>query len=267
MKRPRSDYVIQTVRNAFRLLEAFQGAEEQGVTELSRKLGLHKNNVFRLLATLEEAGYVEQCTDSDRYRLDVRCLELGQAYARTRGLIQVSRPVLEELARECGESAHLGALRDFEVVHLDGVQAAHLIQTGLRVGRSLPVHCTALGKVLVACGPPDHLDRFDHEVLRAGPLPTRTPQTIVDPDKLREHLHSVASQGFALDLEECEQGLRCAAAPIYEATGRLVGALSISAPVFRLGDGVLEGSTVPAIVEAADQLSRQLGFVPPQASS
>jgi DNA-binding IclR family transcriptional regulator len=262
MKRPRSDYVIQTVRNAFRLLEAFQGAEELGVTELSRKLGLHKNNVFRLLATLEEGGYVEQCTDSDRYRLDVRCLELGQAYARTRGLIQLSRSVLEGLARDCGESAHLGALRDLEVVHLDGVQVPHLIQTGLRVGRSLPVHCTALGKVLVACGPPDLLEHFDREVLGAGPLPGPTPRTIVDPDKLREHLHAVASQGFALDLEECEQGLCCAAAPVYEATGRLVGALSVSAPVFRISDGALERATVPTIVRAAEQLSRQLGFVP-----
>jgi DNA-binding IclR family transcriptional regulator len=262
MKRPRSDYVIQTVRNAFRLLEAFQEAEQLGVTELSRKLGLHKNNVFRLLATLEEAGYVEQCCDSDRYRLDVRCLELGQAYARTRGLIQLSRPVLEELARDSGESAHLGAIRNFEVVHLDGAQAGHLIQTGLRVGRSLPVHCTALGKVLVACGAPDFLDRFEQERLQGGPLPASTPQTIVDPDKLREHLHAVASQGFALDIEECERGLCCAATPVYEASGRLVGALSVSAPAFRLADGILEGATVPALVRAADQLSRRLGFVP-----
>lgn len=266
MKRPRSDYVIQTVRNAFRLLEAFQGAEEQGVTELSRKLELHKNNVFRLLATLEEAGYVEQCTESDRYRLDVRCLELGQAYARTRGLIQLSRPVLEALARDCGEAAHLGAIRSFEVVHLNGVQAAHLIQTGLRVGQSLPVHCTALGKVLVACGSPEFLDHFDQEVLQAGPLPAPTPQTIVDPDKLREHLHGVASQGFALDIEECERGLCCAAAPVYEASGRLVGALSVSAPTFRLGGGALENMALPALVRAGDQLSRQLGFVPPQAT-
>jgi len=263
MKRPRSDYVIQTVRNAFRLLEAFRDAEQLGVTELSRKLGLHKNNVFRLLATLEEAGYVEQCSDSDRYRLDVRCLELGQAYAQTRGLIQLSRPVLEALARDCGESAHLGAIRDFEVVHLDGVQAGHLIQTGLRVGRSLPVHCTALGKVLVACGPPDFLDHFERERLRPGiELEASTPATIVDPDKLREHLHAVASQGFALDVEECERGLCCAAAPVYEASGRLAGALSVSAPSFRLGDGILENTTVPALVQAADQLSRQLGFVP-----
>jgi IclR family KDG regulon transcriptional repressor len=261
MKRPRSDYVIQTVRNAFRLLEAFQDAEELGVTELSRKLGLHKNNVFRLLATLEEAGYVEQSNASDRYRLDVRCVELGQAYARTRGLIQLSRPMLEALARECGESAHLGALRDFEVVHLDGVQATHLIQTGLRVGRALPIHCTALGKVLVACGASDLLELFDQQVLQGGPLAAPTPQTIVDPDKLREHLHGVASQGFALDVEECERGLCCAAVPIYEATGRLVGALSVSAPIFRLSGDALERSTVPALVDAADQLSRQLGFV------
>jgi DNA-binding IclR family transcriptional regulator len=261
MKRPKSDYVIQTVTNAMRVLEAFRDEEELGVTELSRRLDLHKNNVFRLLATLEEKGYVEQHAGTERYRLGVACLELGQVCARNRTLARHARGVLEEIARSTGESTHLGALSDFEVVHLDGEQSdGALVQTGLRVGRRLDAHCTALGKVLLACGDPAGLARFDREWIAGRGLPAHTDATITDREKLLEHLRAVAGQGWAVDLEECAPGLCCAAAPVYDATGRLAGALSISGPTFRLG-GALEQDTVPRILEAAATLSRRLGHV------
>lgn len=259
MKRPRSDYEIQTVRNAFRLLEAFREREELGVTELSRLLDLHKNNVFRLLATLEQAGYVEQSSSSDRYCLGVRCVELGHAYLRNRGLLRLARPILERLAHGCGESAHLGTLRGFEVVHLAGEKSQRLVQSELRLGLQLPAHCTAMGKVLLACGSVRVRQRFERDVLQDGVLEARTPATIVDPDKLREHLHAVASQGFALDHEECEPGLCCAAAPVFDATGGLVAAVSVSAPAFRVEGDRLERTTVPALVGAAEELSQALG--------
>ena len=156
MKKPKSDYVIQTVDNAFRLLEAFHDAGELGVTQLSKRLGLHKNNVFRLLATLEQGGYIEQCSENDRYRLGVRCLELGRSFARSRTLLRQARPLLESLAAEARETVHLSELRDFEVVHLDGVQPERLVLTGLRIGQRLPVHCTALARPSLYPGQTHH---------------------------------------------------------------------------------------------------------------
>src|SRR5271157_6484304 len=100
MKRPKSDYAIQTVSNALSLLHAFHCEEELGVTELSRRLRLHKNNVFRLLATLEESGYVEQAPASDRYRLSFACLALGQAFVRSRKLLREAQPLLEGLSED-----------------------------------------------------------------------------------------------------------------------------------------------------------------------
>jgi IclR family KDG regulon transcriptional repressor len=260
MKRSKSDYVIQTVTNALRVLEAFRDKEEIGVTELSRDLGLHKNNVFRLLATLEDKGYVEQCTNSDRYQLGVRCLELGNSYRRGGGLLRSARAVLEGLARSTGETAHLGTLQDFEVVHLDGEQPDQLVLTGLRVGRRLPVHCTALGKVLLACGDPVLRERFDRLCVANGTLTARTPATITDRDKFFEHLRAVAGQGFALDVEESEPGLCCAAAPVCAASGRVVAALSVSGPAFRMGRETMLDVVVPPLLAAADDLSRQLGY-------
>jgi IclR family KDG regulon transcriptional repressor len=259
MKRSKSDYVIQTVTNALRVLEAFRDKEELGVTELSRCLGLHKNNVFRLLATLEDKGYVEQCADSDRYQLGVRCLELGYTYGRSGGLLRHARGILEDLVRLTGETTHLGTLQDFEVAHLDGEQPDQLVLTGLRIGRRLPVHCTALGKVLLGCGDRLLREDFDRLCVANGTLQARTEATITDRDKFFEHLRGVGGQGFALDLEESEAGLCCAAAPVFAASGRLVAAVSVSGPAFRLGRDTLLDQIVPPLLSAADELSRQLG--------
>jgi DNA-binding IclR family transcriptional regulator len=258
MHRAKSEYVIQTVGNALRLLEAFELDEEVGVTELARRLHLHKNNVFRLLATLQDRGWVEQSPGSERYRLGTACSKLALAYARTHGLTRRARPVLERLARELGETAHLAVLRDFEVVHLDGEQAAGLVVSGLRLGVRMPAHSTALGKVLLGCSPPQMLESFDREVAAAG-VSALTDETIVDRDKLIEHLRRVATQGWALDLQETSRGLVCAAAPIHDGSGQLVASLSVSGPSFRLDRDELENRVGPEVVAAAAALSRELG--------
>jgi len=259
MRRQKSDYVIQTVTNALRLLEEFRYAEQLGVTALARRLGLHKNNVFRLLATLEEMGFVEQIADNDSYRLGTSCLELGQAFARTRTLTRLARSVLEGLARGTQETAHLAVLDGFEVVHLDGEPARQLVASRVRLGERLPAHASALGKAILACGDPTEWERVDRDWIRGGELPAITGATITDRDKFFEHLRSAAGVGFALDLEESATGLCCAAAPVRDAGGRVVGALSISAPAFRAGPEAMHERLVPAVTAAAHDLSRRLG--------
>jgi DNA-binding IclR family transcriptional regulator len=260
MKKPKGDYAIQTVVNAMRLLEAFRDEEELGVTELSRRLSLHKNNVFRLLATLEQQGYIEQCAASDRYRLGVESLELGQAFLRGRTLLRRARPLLEGLAKQLEETVHLAALREFEVVHLDGALGEQLVMTSLRVGRRLPLHCTALGKALLGGSPENVREAYDRATTEAGGLVARTASTIADRDKFFEHVRTVAGAGFALDLEECDPGLACAAAPVHDASGRLIAAVSVSGPAFRLTEERLLRGVVPAVIGAADALSRELGY-------
>ncbi len=259
MRRAKSEYAIQTVTNALRLLEAFEAGEEFGVTELSRRLGLHKNNVFRLLATLEQKGYVARSPRSDRYRLGPSCLGVGQSFARSHELVQRARHVLDALAERTGESAHLGVLREFEVIHLTGVQSPRLVMTGVRVGLRLPVHCTALGKVLIACAPPGIQRAYDLQASREGALEARTPATIVDRDKLLEHLRAVAARGWALDVDECEVGLSCVAAPVFDAEGSVLAALSVSGPTFRLEPTLLESTLSLQVLAAAARLSRDLG--------
>ncbi len=260
MSKPKSDYTIQTVSNALRLLEAFYLESELGVSELSRRLGLHKNNVFRLLATLEFGGYVEQSRVTDRYRLGVRCLELGRAYARSLPLHERARPVLRELVGRLGETAHLGVLHDFEVVHMDGLQPQHLLVTAARLGQRLPVHACALGKVLLGFSPPPLREEFDRQVTSGPGLVGRTAATIVDRHKFLEELRTVASQGFALDLGECEEGLNCTAAPVFGEDNQILASISVSGPALRMTEDILHREVVPVLTVAAADLSRALGF-------
>ncbi len=260
LRRSKSEYVIQTVTNALRLLEAFREAEELGVTELSRRLSLHKNNVFRLLATLEERGYVEQKAESDRYRLGLRCQDLGHSFARGSGLARHGRQMLETLVNATGESAHLAALLDLEVAHLDGEACDQPILSNLRKGQRLPLHCTALGKVLLASAGEEIWQEYDKRFAAKGELPRFSASTLVDRDKFFDHLKGVAGAGFALDLEECHPGMVCAAAPVLDASGRTVAALSVSAPSSRVDEDALLRELAPVVIHAAEQLSGRLGY-------
>ena len=263
MKKPKSDYSIQTVANALRVLEEFRDEVEIGVAELSRRLGLHKNNVFRLLATLEEAGYIEQELETERYRLGLSALDLGQSFLRSRPLLDRARPFVSDLCDRTGESAHLGMLHDFEVVHVAGCAPDRMVVTPPRVGRRLPVHCTALGKVLLGCCPRGQREAYDRTLEGEDSLPARTPRTIVDPNKFIEHLRTVAGHGYAIDLDECELGLGCAAAPVFDTHGRVIAALSVSAPTSRVPESELLRGVLPEVIGSAERLSRELGYQAP----
>ena len=169
--------------------------------------------------------------------------------------------MVEGLAQDTHETAHLGVLDGFDVVHLDGEAANHLIGTRVRTGERLPVHASALGKALLACGEPGEWERMDREWIRGGALPAATGATITDRDKFFEHLRGAAGMGFALDTEECAAGLCCVAAPVRDANARVVAALSVSAPVFRVGVDDMHERLVPAVLRAAHELSRRLGAV------
>ena len=287
--RPKSDYAIQTVMNAFRMLEVFDGAVAIGVSDVARSLGLHKNNAFRLLATLEIAGYVQQSADSELYHLGPRCLELAHAFARNHPFASLARPVLEELVAETGETAHLGVLRDQEVAHLDAVLPSRLLLTGSRVGERLPAHCTALGKALLVGRlerpvPSPALSYADRRADRSperrsgrrvqsgarrdpvaevgfgeGNLERFTDGTITDGAKLLDELRASQLRGYALDLEEYSAGLHCVAAPVRDASESVVAAISISGPSQRLGREQLDGEGARAVAAAAHRLSRALG--------
>ncbi len=112
-KKEKSEYIIQAVSHALDLLEQFHGeVDELGVTELSKRLKLHKNNVFRLLATLESRGYIEQNKATENYRLGLKSLELGQTFIKQMGLLRQAKPILERLVKECNETSYVAIFKE-----------------------------------------------------------------------------------------------------------------------------------------------------------
>ena len=158
-KKEKSEYLIQAVSHALDLLEQFyDDVDELGVTELSKRLKLHKNNVFRLLATLESRGYIEQNKVTENYRLGLKTLELGQTFIKQMGLLRQSRPVLEALVKECNETTYVAILKESSIVYLDVVETDLTVRVVPRVGARLPAYGTAAGKVQFAFMTEEELD-------------------------------------------------------------------------------------------------------------
>jgi DNA-binding IclR family transcriptional regulator len=257
MKKAKSDYLIQSVSRALDILEAFAvGQEELGVTELSRKLKLHKNNVFRLLATLETRGYVEQDRETGNYRLGMKTFEVASVFLHHLGLAKQARPVLGELAAETGEAAYLAVLDGPWAVCVDMVDTAHAVRVVSQLGRRLPAHASALGKVQLAFRPQEDLEQLwkQHELIAA------TSRTVTDPVRLGEELGRIATQDLALEDEECAAGVRAVAAPVRDYQKRVVGAVGVVGPVLRLTLERLQGELAPRARAAAQSVSKRLGY-------
>lgn len=256
-RKEKSEYIIQAVSHALDLLEQFhEDVDELGVTELSKRLKLHKNNVFRLLATLESRGYIEQNKATENYRLGLKSLELGQTFIKQMGLLRQAKPILEKLVEDCNETSYVTIFKEGHIVYLDVVETDMTVRVVSRVGSRLPAYCTASGKVHLA----NLSDEEVNEILPDEKLKTYSPTTLSSRKELKEQLTVVAEQGYAVDDEELDQGVRCVAAPIRDYTRRIVGALSISGPSMRLNNERIVEELVPLVQKAAENLSTRLGY-------
>ena len=256
-KKDKSEYIIQAVSHALDLLEQFHDdVDELGVTELSKRLKLHKNNVFRLLATLESRGYIEQNRATENYRLGLKSLELGQTFIKQMGLLRQAKPILEKMVEECNETSYVAIFKEGYIVYLDVVETDLTVRVVSRVGSRLPAHCTAAGKVHLAFMSEEEID----SILPNREMKGYTPTTITSREALKEELKIVAEQGFAIDNEELDPGVRCVAAPIRDYTRRIVGAVSVSGPSMRFSDERIEKELVPLVLQASEELSTRLGF-------
>jgi IclR family transcriptional regulator, KDG regulon repressor len=256
VRRDKTNYIIQSVSHALDVIEQFDGErDELGVTELSKRLKLHKNNVFRLLATLEARGYIEQNKATDNYRLGIRCLQIGQNYLGQIGLLRQARAILEETAHSCHETTFVAVLRRGVAVPLDAVESDLAVRLVSRVGEALPLYCTAVGKVQLAFASED-----EQRELLPEPLTKFTDRTITDRQVLSQHLKEVLGKGYAVDNGEHVAEATSVAAPVRDYTRNVVGSLAISAPSYRLSAQRLAGEIAPLVLKAASALSTRLGF-------
>ncbi len=249
---------LSTVRNAARLLKEFLSREpDLGVSELSRRLDLGKSTVHRLLTTLASEGLIEQDPTTGGYRLGIVVFELGEAVKVHLDLHAAGAPVLASLREDTGESSQIGVLDGHDVVYVDRLESHRTIRMFTETGRRVPIHCTSSGKVLLAHVADTALDAL----LAEAPLTRLTQHTITDPALLRADLDRVRTRGWADAVEERELGVASVAGPIRRPDGTVIAAISVGAPVTRLG-ALQRRRYGPLVAEAGEAVSRRLGWAP-----
>ncbi len=246
--------LIQSVDRAVDVLEYLAERDDGSVTDLAVALGVHKSTAFRLLAALESRGLVEQVTERGRYRLGFGLVRLAGAASARLELVEQSRPVTRRLAVEVGETVNVARLEDDAAINLDQVLGGATVATQNWVGQRTPLHATSSGKVLLAAADPVSRAR-----LLGRPLQAFTPATITGRAALEAELDGVARAGWAVTREELEVGMNAIAAPVRGRDGKVIAAVSVSGPSYRLGPDRFE-SVAAAVIAAGEEISRRIGW-------
>jgi DNA-binding IclR family transcriptional regulator len=251
----RRGYAIRSIEKAVRVLESFNKEHpERSVTELSTELGWHKAVVHKILVTLEQGRLIQRDPFSRRYRLGPGIMQLAGVFQGQEPLLRNGVPLLKDLSRHTGHTAALAVLDNLDVLYVAAVEGIEGLKLTARVGDRRQAYATASGKVLLADLPLDMLDR----VLDVGSLPALTPQTIVDPARLKAHLNEVRALGFALNIEERIPGMVGVAAPVRDHHGSTIAAVSVGFARHLHGDEAIRDA-ITRVVQTANDLSRLLG--------
>jgi len=249
-------YPIKVLDKSLSVLDLLlKKGSAMNITEIAEKLEFYPSTIHRILDTLKHWGYVEQDPNMQKYQLGLKLLELGMAKFHQMDLVREATPYLRELVKECNETVHLGVLEEGEVMYLAKEESSQTIRMISYVGKRAPVHCTSLGKVLLA-----YLSEEERKkILGKKELTRFTENTITDKSKLKKELDKVRKQGFALDLEENEKDICCIAAPIKNYQGKVIGAISISGPVYRI-DINKQDHLKEALPKISNKISKRLGY-------
>lgn len=252
---PPRRYRIKVLEKALGILELFgESPGDLTLTQIGERLGMSKPTAFRIINVLEQSDYLERVPGSQAYRLGLKIHRLGSLVESTTAIQTVARPFLQTLAESSHETVHLTVLNKGEALYLDKIEGKHSVRVVSRVGQRLPAHCSGVGKVLLAHLPEDEIDT----IIGQHGLPRFTPNTITDRVALREELRRVREQGYAVDSEEIEIGLKCVAAPLRDAGDRVVAAISISVPRFRF-DTAGQDRFVSLVLDTSRRISAALG--------
>lgn len=252
-----NNQLVRSVERALMVMEFLGERGWSGVTEVARELDVHKSTAFRLLATLEHREMVVQDPETAKYRLGPGIARLGRTVDEEVDLRRHARDVMRQLAAQTEETVNLAILDGTDVIYVDQIIGSSGVLSVDWLGWRSPIHCTASGKAILA---------FQPERRRRGLLGDRleaaTPRTVVDLTVLERHLERVREDGYATIVGELEVGLNAVAAPIFDADGRPVAALTVSGPDARMPEPDLAELGV-RVRRAAEDVSRELGYDTP----
>lgn len=235
---------ITATRTSLRIVEALKRLNGASLTTVANDLGMAKSTVHNHLQTLEDEGYITN--DGEVYHIGLRFLELGEYKRNQMDIYEKARPEVESLAEETGEMANAAVEEYGEGVYITRSEGTEAVSVDTYAGKRVKLHCTALGKTILAELPEARVD----EIIDEHGLPARTEHTITDRAGLKDELAEIRDRGYAYDREERLSGLRCVAAPVVIRDGDLVAALSVSGPTTRI-DGDRFHEEIPSLLRSA----------------
>jgi len=250
-KQPES---VAAVLKVFAILQALAERDESGISELSMRLAMPKATIYRFLQTMKTLGYVRQEVDSERYGLTMKMFELGTKALQYPDLVELAKSHMQRLSDATGETVHLGMLIDSEIIYVHKVDSRHMLGMYSRVGRRAPLHCTAIGKVLMAW---ESVPRRDH-ILQGCDFKRFREKTITTRADYDVELERTLAQGFGQDREEFDDHIRCLGVPIFDRLGQPIAGMSVSFPTFRF-DVEKAPEVVKMLQNASRDISEKLG--------
>lgn len=247
---------VQALVRALALLNRIAEAADGGasLTELAQQVGLAPSTAHRLLTTLEQERYVRFDHDGRLWSIGAQTFVVGCAFTKSRNLAGIARPYMRRLMEQSGETVNLAVEEQGEMVYLAQVECRQMMRAFARPGSRVPLHCSAVGKAVLSAGTDRSLSKL---LLRHG-MPRLTAKTITVPALLRADLERARVLGYAIDDEEHAVGLRCIAAPIFDDSGEVVAALSVSGPMARIVDERIAPLSA-LVLRAARAISAEMG--------
>jgi IclR family KDG regulon transcriptional repressor len=245
---------VAAVLKVFAILQALSERSETGVSDLSVRLAMPKATVYRFLQTMKTLGYVRQEADSERYGLTMRMFELGAKSLSFPELVDLAKHHMQLLSDATGETVHLGTLIESEIIYVHKVDSKHMLGMYSKVGRRAPLHCTAIGKVLMAWEHPERRDR----ILDGAQFQRFRDKTITERPAFLAELEQVRRQGYAEDREEFDEHIRCIGVPIFDRLAQPIAGLSVSFPTFRY-PADKAAQVVAMLQDASRDISERLG--------
>ena len=252
-------YTITSLQRGLRLLGLF-AAEEKGLsaTDVARLSGLPVSTVHRFLVNLESAGFLN-CDSTGLYQLGIACVSLGHAVRGQLDVRRASLPHLQELNHRTRETVHLTVRHGLSAVYVEKLDSPEPLRIHSRIGATVPLYCTAVGKIMLAYLPEAEREK----TLERLELKRFTENTVNNLQELQAELHRTRKKGYACDLEEHESHIRCIAAPIWDHAGVVNASLSVTGPAVRMSTARLR-EIAPLICDAGLKISEQLGYQAPK---
>ncbi len=247
---------VKSVTKAFAIIDALDRAEELSISQLSEMLEMDKTTVHRIINTIKEAGFVNQNPTTKKYSNSMKFYMYGRNVLHKNELGEIARPYIRQIAQITGETVNLGIRVENSVVYIDRAQSETGIQVATTTGKSIPMHCTGMGKAIMAYLESEEIDKIISET----DLVAYTHNSAVNREQLLEKLAEVKEKGIAIDHEEFDIGLIAFGAPIFNADGKPFAAISISCPTVRYNKqsaGLFE----KLLSDASAIISMKLGWV------